>query len=89
MSDDSLSMGVAFSRWQHLTDEYAHSLQALQRGDRHSLEDLDRIARALAQRLSSAPNLATTSPEKPAARWMSLRNALASLRAFSGVAVRH
>lgn len=89
MRDDSLSMGIAFSRWQQLTDEYAHSLQALEQGDRHSLANLDRIARALSQRLSSAPRLATTSPGAPSAWWLLWRNAVASLRTISGVAIRH
>lgn len=86
MNDDSRSMGVAFSRWQLLTDEYAKSLQALERGDRHSVKNLDRIARALAQRLSSAPHLPTTSHEEPGVRWTPWRKAVASLRAGSGAA---
>lgn len=59
MRDDSLSKGAEFSRWQHLTVEYAESLQVLQGGDCHALANADRIARAFAdyRPLQASPSL--------------------------------
>ncbi|WP_222620419.1 hypothetical protein [Variovorax sp. PAMC28562] len=90
MRDDSLSMGVAFSHWQQLTDEYAQSLQALARGDRHCVENLDRIARTLLQsQVARAPKSALPPPDKPSTRWRCWCNAFASLYRLPRAAVRH
>lgn len=47
MTDESLAMGPAFSRWQHLTDEYAVEVHALQRGDSSAATRLARLAREI------------------------------------------
>ena len=88
MRDDSLSMGEAFSHWQRLTDEYAASLQALQRGDRRSVANLDRIARALAQNPSlQPPKLAPASPERSAVFGISWRNVFRPARGLPDVPI--
>lgn len=47
MKDESLAMGPAFSRWQHLTDQYASEVHALQRGDASAATRLARLAREM------------------------------------------
>ena len=47
MRDESLAMGPAFSRWQHLTDAYAAEVHALQRGDASAAARLARLAREM------------------------------------------
>ncbi|RYH59612.1 MAG: hypothetical protein EON54_11010 [Alcaligenaceae bacterium] len=47
MRDESLAMGPAFSRWQHLTDEYAAEVHALQRGDASAATRLALLAREM------------------------------------------
>lgn len=63
MEDDSLSMGLALSRWQHLTDDYATAVAALQRGDPAVHASLARIAQAMHS--SAAPGPLVGSNPKP------------------------
>lgn len=43
----SCDMGLAFEKWQKLTDEYAQALTAMQRGDLSARPRANRLAREI------------------------------------------
>ena len=58
LSNHTMTMGPAFSRWEDLTEEYRQGLEALSRGDTSGSKHMMRLAReiqALGLRCGDAP----------------------------------
>lgn len=58
LSNHTMTMGPAFSRWEDLTEEYRQGLDALRRGDTSGSKHMMRLAReiqALSVRCGDAP----------------------------------
>lgn len=46
-ANHTMTMGPTFSRWEYLTDEYRHGLEALRRGDTSVSKHLMQLAREI------------------------------------------